>query len=168
MRKLRDQMLVDLQLSGAKPRTQKTCLREVENLAKYFNRYPEELGEDELKEYMLYLMKERHLSEGTFRFYVAALKFLYRTTLKREWVVEKIKCPRAKRKLPVVLDHDGYLPSFAVITEGKVSDVKVAHLLKFAPGTVVVDERKKKPDFEKGKKPSKMAVISVEAYNILS
>lgn len=34
MRKLREQMLVDLQLSGAKPRTQKTYLREVDNLAK--------------------------------------------------------------------------------------------------------------------------------------
>ncbi len=97
-------MLVDIQLSGATPRTQKTYLREVDNLAKYFNRSPAELGEDELKEYMLYLMKERHLSEGTFRFYVAALKFLYRTTLKREWVVEKIKCPKRKSKLPVVLD----------------------------------------------------------------
>ena len=104
MGKLRDRMLVDLQLSGAKPRTQKTYLREAENLAKYFNRPPEELGEDELKEYLLHLMKERHLSEGTFRFYVAALKFLYRTTLKREWAVEKIRYPRAKRKLPVVLD----------------------------------------------------------------
>ncbi len=38
MGKLRDQMLVDLQLSRAKPRTQKSYLREVENLAKYFNR----------------------------------------------------------------------------------------------------------------------------------
>jgi site-specific recombinase XerD len=104
MGKLRDQMLVDLQLCGAKPRTQKTYLREAENLAKYFNRSPAELGEDELKEYLLYLMKERHLSEGTFRFYVAGLKFLYRTTLKREWAVEKIRYPRAKRKLPVVLD----------------------------------------------------------------
>ena len=44
-------------------------------------------------------------------------------------------------KLHLVLDHDGYLPSFAVITEGKVSDVKVAHLLQFAPGTIVVDDR---------------------------
>jgi integrase/recombinase XerD len=104
MGKLRDQMRVDLQLSGAKPRTQKTYLREVENLAKYFHRSPAELGEDERKEYMLYLMKERHLSQGTFRFYVAGLKFLYRTTLKREWAVEKIRYPRAKRKLPVVLD----------------------------------------------------------------
>ena len=104
MGKLRDQMLVDLQLSGAKPRTQKTYLREVENLTKHFNRSPEELGEAELKEYMLYLINERHLSEGTFRFYVAGLKFFYRTTLKRDWPVEKIRHPRSKRKLPVVLD----------------------------------------------------------------
>jgi integrase/recombinase XerD len=104
IRSLRERMLADLQLSGIKPKTQKDYLREVDNLAKYFNRSPAELGEEELKEYMLYLMKERHLSGGTFRFYVAALKFLYRTTLKREWVVEKIKCPKRKRKLPVILD----------------------------------------------------------------
>lgn len=104
MGKLRDQMLVDLQLCGVKPKTQQNYLREAENLAKYFNRSPAELGEDELKEYLLYLINERHLSEGTFRFYVAALKFLYRTTLKREWPVEKIKCPRREKKLPVVLD----------------------------------------------------------------
>ena len=107
MGKLRDQMLADLQLRGATTRTQETYLREVGYFAKYFNRSPEELGEDELKEYMLYLMKERNLSDGTYRFYVAALKFLYRTTLKREWVVEKIKCPKRKRKLPVVLDLSG-------------------------------------------------------------
>ena len=104
MGKLRDQMLVDLQLCGAKPRTQETYLREAENLAKYFNRSPAELGENELKEYLLYLIKERHLAEGTFRFYVAGLKFLYRTTLKRDWPVEKIKCPRREKKLPFVLD----------------------------------------------------------------
>ena len=104
MGKLRDQMLADLQLCGAKPMTQRNYLREAQNLAKYFNRSPAELGENELKEYLLYLIKERHLSEGTFRFYVAALKFLYRTTLKREWPVEKIKCPRREKKLPVVLD----------------------------------------------------------------
>jgi len=104
MGKLRDQMLADLQLCGAKPMTQRNYLREAQNLAKYFNRSPAELGEGELKEYLLYLINERHLSEGTFRFYVAALKFLYRTTLKREWPVEKIKCPRREKKLPVVLD----------------------------------------------------------------
>jgi len=114
MKELRDQMLVDLQLSGATTSTQKNYLREVVNLEKYFNRSPTELGETELKEYLLHLIKERHLSEGTFRFYVAGLKFLYRTTLKREWPVEKIKHPRAKTKLPIVLDLSEVESLFAV------------------------------------------------------
>ena len=73
MGKLREQMLVDLQLSGAKPSTQRAYLREAANLAKYFDKSPEQLGEGELKEYLLYLMKERHLSGGTLRFCVAGL-----------------------------------------------------------------------------------------------
>ena len=97
-------MLADLQLSGIKPKTQKDYLRQADNLAKYFNRSPAELGEDDLKEYLLHLVNERQLSAGTFRFYVAALKFLYRTTLKREWMVEKIRYLKRKKKLPVVLD----------------------------------------------------------------
>lgn len=44
-------------------------------------------------------------------------------------------------KLHLVLDHDGYLPSFGVITDGKVSDVQVGRELVFAPGTIVVDDR---------------------------
>jgi hypothetical protein len=44
-------------------------------------------------------------------------------------------------KLHLLLDHDGYLPEFAWITEGKVADVKIAQQLHFAPGTIVVDDR---------------------------
>jgi DDE family transposase/uncharacterized protein DUF4372 len=44
-------------------------------------------------------------------------------------------------KLHLVLDHDGYLPSFGVVTDGSVADVKVAHQIVFAPGTIVVDDR---------------------------
>jgi hypothetical protein len=44
-------------------------------------------------------------------------------------------------KLHLLLDHDGYLPEFAWVTEGKIADVKVAQQLHFAPGTIVVDDR---------------------------
>jgi hypothetical protein len=44
-------------------------------------------------------------------------------------------------KLHLVLDHDGYLPSFAVITEGKTSDLRVAKQLHLEPHTIVVDDR---------------------------
>jgi len=53
----------------------------------------------------------------------------------------KFRRTKGAVKLHLVLDHDGYLPSFGVITEGKVHDVKVAHHIAFAPGTVVVDDR---------------------------
>ena len=44
-------------------------------------------------------------------------------------------------KLHLLLDHDGYLPSFAVITNGKTSDIKAARRLRFERGTVVVMDR---------------------------
>jgi len=44
-------------------------------------------------------------------------------------------------KLHLLLDHEGYLPSFAIITEGKVSDIKMAWQFHFDPGTIVVDDR---------------------------
>jgi hypothetical protein len=53
----------------------------------------------------------------------------------------KFRRTKGAAKLHLVLDYDGYLPSFAVITDGKCHDVKVAHLLKFDPDTIVVDDR---------------------------
>jgi hypothetical protein len=44
-------------------------------------------------------------------------------------------------KLHLLLDHDGYLPTFAVITEGNVHDVRVAQGLGFPPGSIVVMDR---------------------------
>ena len=53
----------------------------------------------------------------------------------------KFRRTKGAVKLHLVLDHDGYLPCFGVITDGGVHDVKVAQQLSFAPGTVVVDDR---------------------------
>lgn len=44
-------------------------------------------------------------------------------------------------KLHLLLDHDGYLPSYAVITPGNKSDIKVARRMRFDPGTVLVMDR---------------------------
>ena len=66
---LRDQMQADLQLKGITPRTQKDYLREVSNLAKYFNKSPEELGEKEVREDWLFegQKKNEHLSISSIR-----------------------------------------------------------------------------------------------------
>jgi hypothetical protein len=53
----------------------------------------------------------------------------------------KFRRAKGAVKLHLVLDHDGYLPSFGIITDGKVADVKAAHQMHFASGTIVVDDR---------------------------
>jgi hypothetical protein len=53
----------------------------------------------------------------------------------------KFRRTKGAVKLHLVLDHDGYLPCFGLITDGKVQDVTVAHQLAFASGTMVVDDR---------------------------
>ena len=44
-------------------------------------------------------------------------------------------------KLHLLLDHQGYLPAFAVVTEGKRSELEVARSLRLEPGTILVVDR---------------------------
>jgi len=53
----------------------------------------------------------------------------------------KFRTTKGAIKLHLLLDHDGYLPGFCVITTGKVHDVTVARTLKLQPGTIIVDDR---------------------------
>ncbi len=53
----------------------------------------------------------------------------------------KFRRTKGAVKLHLLLDHDGYLPSYAVITDGKKSDIHVARTMKFTSGTVLVMDR---------------------------
>jgi hypothetical protein len=44
-------------------------------------------------------------------------------------------------QLHLLLDHDGYLPRFAVVTEGRQHEVRVARQLDFPPGTIRAIDR---------------------------
>jgi hypothetical protein len=53
----------------------------------------------------------------------------------------RYKRTKGAAKVHMLLDHSGYLPAFACITDGKISDIEIARRLQFAPGTVVVMDR---------------------------
>lgn len=53
----------------------------------------------------------------------------------------KFRRTKGAVKLHLVLDHDGYLPCYGIVTEGSVHDVKAAWRIPFPSGTVVVDDR---------------------------
>jgi hypothetical protein len=44
-------------------------------------------------------------------------------------------------KLHLLLDHQGLLPSYALVTEGRVHESRIARTLRFEPGTIVVFDR---------------------------
>jgi len=53
----------------------------------------------------------------------------------------KFRRTKGAIKLHLLLDHDGYLPSFAVVTEGQTSEIKVARTLRFDGGTILAIDR---------------------------
>jgi len=44
-------------------------------------------------------------------------------------------------KLHLMLDHEGYLPCFAVLTDGRVSDIAIARKIALQAGTILVMDR---------------------------
>jgi hypothetical protein len=53
----------------------------------------------------------------------------------------KFRRTKGAIKLHLLLDHDGYLPSFAHITNGKKADVRIAQLLSLPPGSIIAMDR---------------------------
>jgi integrase/recombinase XerD len=103
MGQLRDRMEADLRLAGYSPSTRKTYLGYARLFAKHHMRSPVEMGEDEIRQYLLHMVEERKISPQTYRQIRAALTFLYSITLKRETEVDYLPVRRKKLKLPVVL-----------------------------------------------------------------
>ncbi len=99
-------MIEDMQLRGFAQRTQDTYLKQVADFARFFNKHPDNLGENEIRDYLLYLINEKHASYAIVTQTYCALKFIYVVTMKRPWNAQSL--PRMKRpeKLPVILDKE--------------------------------------------------------------
>jgi len=96
-------MIEDMKLNGLSEGTQRVYVDAIRELAKYYRRSPELLGEEELRQYFVYLEKERSLAGNTIKVRIFAIKFLYSKTLRRDWPVLKLIRIKKSKKLPVVL-----------------------------------------------------------------
>src|SRR5262249_33486956 len=103
MTALRRRMLEDLQLRGLAPRTQQRYVEAVKHLTQHYRRAPDQISEDELRQYFLFLINDKKVAESTFRIHLYGIRFFYERTLKRPWPVFDLVRPRNIQKLPVVL-----------------------------------------------------------------
>ncbi len=108
MTPLRTRMLEDLRIRNFSPHTQKAYIRYVARFAHHFGRSPEQLGPEHIRTFQVHLANAG-ASYATLTQVASALRFLYRITLQKNWVVERIPYPKPESHLPVVLCREDVL-----------------------------------------------------------
>ena len=83
MTRLRKTMLDELERRNYSQTTRRAYLLGVEQFAKHFNRPPDQLGLDHIRDYQAYLFRVRKLKPATVVVRLAALRFLFVAVLKR-------------------------------------------------------------------------------------
>jgi site-specific recombinase XerD len=100
-----DRMAEDLKLRGYQPRTQEAYLGYAKKFVATYMRPPTELGEEEVRRFLLQVIDETH-STSQQKMYTAAIKFLYVHTLRRPEIVDHVPWPRVNSRIPDILSED--------------------------------------------------------------
>src|SRR3989441_2876718 len=104
MTPLRQRMIEDMRVRNYSPHTQATYVQQVSLFVRHFNTSPEALGPEDIRAYQVYVTTDKKLAPSSLCTVVAALRFLYKITLKRDWRPEEIiPAPEKPQTLPVVL-----------------------------------------------------------------
>jgi integrase/recombinase XerD len=119
MTPLRRRMIDDMTLRNFTPDTIHVYVNCVVRFALHFDCSPEHLGSEEVRAYLLHLIRERGLSMSYCNLTRCALRFFYRETLGRDDVPESIPPAKQPLTLPVVLSPDEVARFFAAITNLK-------------------------------------------------
>ena len=120
MTPLRQRMTEDMQVRNLSPHTQACYVQQVSLFARHFNQSPETLGREQIRAYQVYLTNEKRLAPGSILIAVAALRFLYKVTLHKDWTLEDaIPAPKKPQKLPIVLSREEVLQFLASVSSLK-------------------------------------------------
>lgn len=103
---LKKKMVEDMQLRGYAERTQSSYLRAVRQLTNYWHTPPEEISEQQVRDYFLYCKNEANWSASTMRIAYSGIKFFYTVTLPMEWETIKLMKIKRPKTLPTVLGID--------------------------------------------------------------
>src|SRR5258707_2413964 len=120
MTSLRQRMTEDMQVRNLALNTQTSYVQQVSLFARHFDKSPEQLGPEDIRAYQVYLTNEKKLAPGSVLIAVAALRFLYKVSLKKKWNFgEVIPAPKKPQKLPVVLSPEEVLHFLSCVGSAK-------------------------------------------------
>lgn len=118
MTPLRQRYIDSLRLKNFSPGTIKVYVHAVDKFARHFGRSPDELGQDDVRSYLVHLL-DRGLARGSCVVARNALRHFYTDTLGRPDCVESLPRPKRERRLPVVLSREEVKRLFGVVTNLK-------------------------------------------------
>jgi integrase/recombinase XerD len=116
MSPLRRRMIEDMTIRKLSPKTQQGYVRIIRDFAAFLNRSPDTASLEDVRRFQLHLVT-RGAHIAVLNHTVAALRFLFRVTLRRPDIIDYTTFVHEPRKLPVVLSPE-----------------EVARLLDAAPG----------------------------------
>lgn len=103
MSPLRKRMLEEMQLRNLSEATIDSYVKAVWRFARHFKKSPDQLGAEQVREYLLYLRNEKKKSWSTLEVNRGALKFLYCRVLKQKWFDDEIAAPKRRPESLIVL-----------------------------------------------------------------
>lgn len=110
---LRDRMIREMQLRRFAPATQRAYLGAVIGLAKHYQRSPDQIGTEQVQDYILYLMNTRKLQWSTVNVVSGGLRFFYIQTLKQLDRILDLPPRKTPRPLPDILSAEEIQRLFA-------------------------------------------------------
>lgn len=176
MTSLRRQMIEDMQIRNLAVNTQESYVRQVSRFARHFKKSPELLGPEQIRAYQVYLTKEKKLSPGSIAIAIAALRFLYRVTLKKDWsFADIIPAPKVPTKLPIVLSPEEVVQFLhlvwsrkhrAILTTCYAAGLRISEAVALTPAAI--DSKRMVVRVEQGKgKKDRYVMLSPKLLEIL-
>lgn len=120
MGKLSDLFDRDMAIRGLTEGSRKVYVDQVRNFVKFIGRSPDQATLDDVTRYQDHLIRERKISWSYAKVIVAALRFFFGTTLKRDWNFKDIPYPRRTgRRLPIILSREEIVRFFRAVPNVK-------------------------------------------------
>jgi site-specific recombinase XerD len=112
-------MIDEMTIRGFSVKTQEAYISAVAGLAGYYKQSPEKINKKMVKDYLVYLIKDRELAWNSCNIVVSGLKFFYTNTIGKKTISLSIPARKKVRRLPEILSKEELERLFGALSNQK-------------------------------------------------
>jgi len=159
MTPLRKQMIRELELHRKAPDTVKSYVKAVEELARHYDRSPDQISKEEVRDFFHHAILERKLACSTVNHKLAAINFFYRKVLGRQINLRipmkrsgKLPEPFSRQEVARLLDATENRRHRVMMMTAYGAGLRVSELVRLQPQHIHADRMLIRVDQGKGRK----------------